>query len=238
MGPLLRFGRSDCKAEQWADDSRELVEERDSRVRSGAEHPPQGGRVIGSTEAETDTPHPPPPGFGERAPRVCFPILALVSVVVGEPIRQHDEEPSRRSTLSFEDGRPVAYGRTQTGVRSRRAATEPLHDDVVELVAKPLHRHDVHSGSPLRAERIQRHAVTETLQRADERGRCSSLVFVDDATKWAGFTSRTGNVQQDQDGKIAALPQKIDVDLLAGRGAGFQINECRNGRVDVDIETL
>ena len=80
----------------------------------------------------------------KSAARVGGAVGPLVSVVVRESVGQHHQQAPRRASACLQDGRAVADGRTEAGVRAGFQAVQPPHDLGVEVVVKPFDGHHAH----------------------------------------------------------------------------------------------
>ena len=116
--------------------------------------------------------------LGQRAPRVGGAVGALVAVVVGQSVGQHDQQPPRRTSACLQDRRAVPDRRTQSRVGAGLEAVQPPDHLGVEVVVEPLDRHHAHRAPTLRVVGVQRHAVAEIVQRDGQVGDRRALLLV------------------------------------------------------------
>ena len=185
----------------------------------GAEHAPQRRRVGAGADAQAQAPGSPPPGLGEGPPGVGLAVAALVAVVVGEAVRQHDQQPPGRPALASSTAAPwrmAAPSRVYApGTRpSSRCAARPSSRSSKRFTGSDLDRLPT-----LGPERVQRDAVAEVVQRRGERRRRRPLVLVHGAARRCRLAGRARDVEQDQHRQVAPAPQALDVDAVVGRRA-------------------
>ncbi len=106
------------------------------------------------------------------------------------------------------------------------------------MVVEPLDGHHVHCRSALRVVGVQRHPVPEVVQRNSEIGDRRPLLLVHGASDGPRLSRRSGDVEQQQDRKIAPPTQAVEIDRLVGHRAGHHLHALLNGRIDVDVVTL
>ena len=105
---------------------------------AAAEHALQRlGRGAGP-DAEAEAAEAAPAGLDQRSPGVGLAVATLVAVVVGEPVRQHDQQPSRRAPAFLQQVRAVADRRPETGVGPGHEPAQALDDPAVEAIVEPL----------------------------------------------------------------------------------------------------
>ena len=120
------------------------------------------------------------------------------------------------------------------GLQSAQAALRQGREPVVES----LHREDVHGGAPLRAKSVEGDPIPHLVQRCREIARSGQLVVVDDATGAARLASGTGDVQQNEHGKVPPAPLALYVDgvIWIRTGPNFDVGvDCG---VKIEILTL
>ena len=91
---------------------------------------------------------------------------------------------------------------------------------------------------PVGVEGVQGDAVAEVVERCGEGGGRRPLVLVHGAAAGPRLARRAGDVEQDQDGEVAAAPQVVDVDGAVGRRAGQRRHPRLDGGVEVDVVAL
>ena len=79
---------------------------------------------------------------------VGFRVAAFVAVVVGEAVRQHEQQPVRRAGLCLENLARAADARAQPGVAGRLELVEPGASDGAESLTEGLDRRQVDSVPP------------------------------------------------------------------------------------------
>ncbi len=147
--------------------TREVPDTRHGSVRGHPEHPAECSRVGRRAHAETERPDPEASGLAQRPTGVGLAVGTLVTVVVGETVREHHEQPSRGAGFSLEHRGPVPDRRTETGVGGGDEPAEAQHHPRVELLAEAFHGCDLHGGSALRPESVERDAIAHA-----RAGRC------------------------------------------------------------------
>ena len=207
-------------------------------MRGAAEHAAQVVDVGMGTDSQTKAARAPPAGLGQRAPRVGRTVGALVAVVVGQAIGQHDQQPPRRPAPSFQHRRAVPDRRAEPRVRARYERVKTAHDQHVEVVVEALHRHHLHGGAPLRVKGVQRHAIAEVVQRDGQRRGGRSLLLVHCLARRARFGDRARDIEQEKNGEVAPASKAVQIDRFVRRRPRHQLDACFDRGVDVDVVAL
>ena len=202
------------------------------------EHAAQRADVGVGSDAETDAADPLPARLGQRPPSIRLAVGTLVAVVVGEPIGEHDQQPSCRASLRPEGGRAMADRRAQSRVRARHESAQALQHRRVELLVEALDRHDVHRRTPLRSEPVERDAVAELMQGHGQAAGRVALMDVHGHADGAGLPGGSRDVQEHEHGEVTPSAHGVDVDGSVGAESCLQLDERLDGGVDVDVVSL
>ena len=110
--------RSQCGAEQRADDVGQLLGFGYRGVGGATEHPAQLAGVGARADRQAQAADPLPTRLAQRTPRIGGAVDALVSVVVGQSVGQHDEQPPGRPGLLGDDRRAMADRGAEPRIRA------------------------------------------------------------------------------------------------------------------------
>src|SRR5262249_9146788 len=127
---------------------------------------------------------------------------------------------------------------TEACIGAGNETAEAPHHVRVDVVAKPFYRHDVDGGPPLGAERVQRDAIAEVVERHGQRSRRGSLMLVYRGAGRARSPGRTRDVEQDEHGEVAPVALAFDVHRVVGWRAGEGFDTRFDDCIDVDVIAL
>ena len=127
---------------------------------------------------------------------VGFRVTAFVAIVVGETVREDDQQPIRCAGLGLENLACTTDAGAEAGVARWLELVESGPSDGAETLSEGFDRRQMDSVSALRPERIDRDAVTKLFQRDGQRGRRPSLVVVYGEAVRIGIGGGPGGVEQ------------------------------------------
>ena len=207
-------------------------------MRGRAEHAAQRVGVGARADAQAEASGTAPARLGQRAPGVGLAVRTLVAVVVGKPVREHDQQSPRCPTVGLEHRRSMADRGAEARIGTGNECAEAVPHPRVEVVVEALDGHNADVRSPLRAEGVERNAVTKVVKRRGERGRGRALVFVHRHAGRARLARRARDVEQEEHREITAPAHAVDVDGFIGCRPCRELDICLDRRVDVDVVPL
>jgi len=170
--------------------------------------------------------------------RVGLRIASLVAVVVGEAVRENDQQTVGGSGSPPEDLSGAADARAEARVALRLELVEPCATAGGKTMSEGLDAREMDCGSAVGAKAVDGDPVAELLEREGQGGCCPSLVVVDGEPVRVGLGGGTGGVDEDEDAEVAGQFPPLQIDVL-GRGvARTQVDGQIDQRLDVEVVAI
>ena len=163
------------------------------------------------------------PEFFQRLVRIGLRVTALVGVVVGETVRQEEQQPVRGASLSLQNLACPTDAGAETRVAGGLKLLEAGSPDGAESLTEGFDRGQVDSVSPVGPERVDRDAISQLLEcRSKGSGRPSLMVVHGEAVR-IDVGGGSGSVEQDEDAEVSSQLSSFCVDVFRWRRAGAQV---------------
>ena len=141
--------------------------------------------------------------FFQRLVRIGLRVTALVGVVVGETVRQEEQQPVRGASLSLQNLACPTDAGAETRVAGGLKLLEAGSARRRRTLTEGLDHRQVDSVSPVRSERVDRDAVTKLFERRGQGSGHSSLMVVDGEAIRIGIGGGFRSIEQYEHAEVA-----------------------------------